>query len=294
MASQRKPLTEVSGNRNDRLAGHIKNEVRALRGPALGRYEVSRPEVVHCLREASVVHSSSASTLDTSSSDEYYSSHIHSVVSPPFLSQLIEDLEVKDDRWVKSYDSGFEFDGMCDYSTSVAYGVDPPTLHRLLRSTTPKDYANFFKAEGLFARLVLTLPDHHVRLMCFEVWMILVARFCGYYVFRKSLTAYKALRQIQPHSQCCPGPGRDMFEGFFRYSDTMCCMNKLWSYAIRVMDATRQDYIDDWCYSVQWCALHGLDCVGRWEVSALSWGDRDDSSECDTEINDENIPTMVL
>ena len=152
-----------------------------------------------------------------------------------------------------------------NYDSTLVDGVTEQQLRSLMDGSC-RDFVGFLRAEGQFARLVVTITSHEARLTAFKIWVILVGRFFGPTVMGTCLRSYRSLSALQPEEQACVSlSSKGLMGGFKRYNKVLqqCAMR--WLYTVTVMEEVRYEYWGDHCYDVDVCGLHGVACEGFWD-----------------------------
>ena len=182
----------------------------------------------------------------------------------------------------RSYPYDFVFDGKENWSASEAIAVSEVQVVSLLTGACD-DFSGFLCAEGQFARLLLTEPDHQSRLVVLKVWALLIHRYCGTDACKRIFRGLDRLAELSTYHACCLGSrGGGMFRAFSRYSGTMLQLQQVWHYVCREVDAVRERYFGDFAFSADVCAMHKGDCY--------SFAEKDWEGPLDWESTRENTP----
>lgn len=170
----------------------------------------------------------------------------------------------------KQLSSDFEFDGMEDYDNHRAGGVSWSCVVGMMRGTYV-DYHAFFVAEGLFSRLVLTIPDHNTRLMALKLWVVIVGRMVGLAAVEKPSRVLDVLEDLDVFDHCPTAKITGMFGAFIMPAQQNLRAQQLWFYTVKCMADVRKQFWYYWAYDVDYCITHAVDCPA-------CYGDDDEGS----------------
>lgn len=206
-----------------------------------------------------VAHSSCEVHYGQRTSDEFWSKYVGEFVSRKCdMERWQRELSTGDLESI-SYDEEYRFHGCEDYDSTALYGVDESVLLAMLDGSD-LDFWAFLCAEGQFVRVMLSTSDSAVRTYAFQVWLVLVGRVCGTKAYRGAAGALDALLNLGTNGSCCPTQGSGVFRSLDRHAVVVLRSQQFWMCTLRGVSTMREHYYGDWCFDVDLCPLHGIDC----------------------------------
>lgn len=192
----------------------------------------------------------------------------------PIQLWLHEVYQNRTDAVVWTSDSRFE--GWREYDPEQVGGVTEATMYALLSGACTEPLFFLF-AEGLLARVMLVADEMVVRLMAFNMWRILVGRFCGTQAADDLAQASELLRGLPSHYSACPMPSDGIFESMQKYSMYVMRRDSAWSRAFGRVSRVREAYLGDLCFDSRHCALHDDRCADYVGNAEVTWESDTDS-----------------
>lgn len=218
--------------------------------------------------------------------DRWWLSRIHEIHCGEWSLELWQS-EVEGSEDVVSYDSSHVFHGSDDYSTYSCYGVKPEVMYALL-SGSCADFGWFVRAEGQLCRVMLSTPEHEIRLVAYRAWLVLIGRFCGGLAYAKGSRLVSKLAELSPSTLVCNASGfNGMFYGFLKHANNMIRIQSIWYYVLGIVDKLRDDYFGDWSFDCYICPLHGWECLSFLSAIELDWEATRENTP-DTEASDDD------
>jgi len=186
---------------------------------------------------------------------------------------------------VRSWTCDDEISEDDDYSHEKSYGATVSQVYGVASGADP-DVVSRYKVEGLLVRSILAAMDHGVRLQLVLLWQIVIMRMVGKNGMIDPPVLHKV--SVTDHSTgvCPEGMSSNLLRGFMREQGNSITMEVNWLKVLQQIDTRRENYIQRWCYDVQYCGVHGRNCEKICEMIAaykLEADRRHDTEEDDSD-----------